>query len=81
MSSSTYSEFICSNSVMSEDLFERGTDDIVYEGELMKFKPGLSANFISRYVQISNRAFRYYRNKLDCRNGRKPIVCFRNKII
>ena len=35
-------------SVASEDLFADGLDDIMYEGELMKFHPGLSANFISR---------------------------------
>ena len=51
-----------SNSVASEDLFAEGLDDILLQGELMKFKPGLSANFISRYVQISQRAFRYFRN-------------------
>ena len=47
---------------MSEDLFAEGVDDILYEGELMKFKPGFSQNFVSRYVQISLRAFRYFRN-------------------
>ena len=35
---------------MTEDLFATGVDDIIYEGELMKFKPGFSANFVSRYV-------------------------------
>ena len=37
-------------SIASEYLFMKGIDDIVYEGEMMKFKPGLSANFVSRYV-------------------------------
>ena len=67
-------------SVVSEDLFKSGTDDIIYEGELMKFKPGLSANFIGRYVQISQRAFRYFKNKYEAISG-KPIVAFRKKII
>ena len=52
-------------SVGSEDLFKEGLDDIIMQGELMKFKPGLSANFISRYVQISQRAFRYFRNRFE----------------
>ena len=39
-----------SNSVASEDLFAEGLDDILLQGELMKFKPGLSMNFVSRYV-------------------------------
>lgn len=47
----------------------------------MKFKPGLSANFVTRYIQISTRAFRYFRNKVDCTTGRNPLVAFRNKII
>ena len=50
------------DSVATDDLFKSGVDDIIYEGELMKFKPGISANFVSRHVQISLRAFRYFRN-------------------
>ena len=38
------------NSVASEDLFADGLDDILFQGELLKFKPGLSANFVGRYV-------------------------------
>lgn len=67
-------------SVLSDELFETGKDDIILEGELMKFKPGLSVNFIPRYVQISEKAFRYFRNESDSYAG-KPIVCFRKKII
>ena len=37
-------------SVASEDLFADGIDNILFQGELMKFKPGISSNFISRYV-------------------------------
>lgn len=37
-------------SVVSEELFQMGTDNIMLEGEIMKFKPGLSNNFVSRYV-------------------------------
>lgn len=46
----------------------------------MKFKPGISANFVNRYVQISLRAFRYFRNHLEAKTG-NPIVAFRKKII
>lgn len=62
MSSHHSAEPEYSNSVASEDLFADGVDDILLQGELMKFKPGLSMNFVSRYVQISHRAFRYFRN-------------------
>jgi hypothetical protein len=46
----------------------------------MKFKPGLTNNFIKRYVQISKKAFRYFENEYRSHNG-KPIVCFRKDII
>ena len=68
------------DSVISEDLFAEGVDDILYEGELMKFKPGFSQNFVSRYVQISLRAFRYFRNQYNAIKL-EPIVAFRKRII
>jgi len=68
-------------SVASEDLFTEGVDDILFEGELMKFKPGVSCNYMSRYVQISLRAFRYYRSKVDAILMRRPVVAFRKNII
>ena len=67
-------------SCADEDLFDPVMDRIIHEGELMKFKPGISMNFISRYVQISERAFRYFKNKNAVFTG-KPIVAFRKRII
>ena len=67
-------------SVGSHELFTEGKDDIIFEGELMKFKPGLTLNFIPRYVQISKHAFRYFKNKQDSYAG-KPIVSIRKSII
>ena len=69
------------DSVISEDLFKSGKDDIIYEGPIFKFKPGLTNNFIERYVQISQRAFRYYRNIFDAKGGNKPLVAFRRSLI
>ena len=68
------------HSVRSHELFEEGKDDIIYEGELYKFKPGLTLNFIPRYVQISRRAFRYFKNKSDSYAG-KPLVSIRKAVI
>ena len=67
-------------SIGSHELFEEGKDDIILEGELMKFKPGLTVNFIPRYVQISKRAFRYFKNEQESYSG-KPIVSIRKTII
>ena len=37
-------------------------EEILLEGEIVKFKPGIERNFISRWVQLSTRSFRYYKN-------------------
>ena len=52
-------------SVASADLFKEGYDEIIYEGDLMRFKPGISSNFQARYVQISHRAFRSFKNRTE----------------
>ncbi len=67
-------------SVASDQLFETGLDDIIFEGTLYKFKPGLSSNFVSRYVQVSQRAFRYFKDKKAAIAG-KPLVSFRKHIL
>ena len=67
-------------SIGSSEFFETGKDDILYEGELMKFKPGLTVNFIPRYVQISKRALRYFRSKQESYSG-KPLVSIRRSVI
>ena len=46
----------------------------------MRFKPGITKNFIEVFVQVSKRAFRYYRNATD-RHTRKPLVTFRKRKI
>ena len=48
-SMSSASSFLTSSSCHSDNLFEVGKDDIICEGELMKFKPGLTVNFVPRY--------------------------------
>jgi hypothetical protein len=37
-------------------------EEILLEGEILKFKPGIEKNFISRWIQLSTRSFRYYKN-------------------
>lgn len=64
----------------SNQLFETGFDDIIFAGTLYKFKPGLSSNFVSRYVQVSKRAFRYFKDKKAAIVG-KPLVSFRKHIL
>jgi len=37
-------------------------DPILVEREVMKFKPGLTVNYLSRWIQLTKTQFRYYRN-------------------
>lgn len=61
-------------------MFLKGKDDIIFGADLYKFHPGISSNFVQRYVQISRKAFRYFKNKFHTAGG-KPLVAFRKKII
>lgn len=61
-------------------MFLKGKDDIIFGADLYKFHPGISSNFVQRYVQISRKAFRYFKNKFHLAGG-KPLVAFRKKII
>lgn len=67
-------------SVESVDLFCAGKDTILFEGPLHKFKPGISLNFIERYVQVSERAFRYFKD-FQSSKTRQPIVQMRKKLL
>ncbi len=68
------------DSIISDHLFLKGKDDIIFGADLYKFHPGISSNFVQRYVQISRKAFRYFKNKFHTAGG-KPLVAFRKKII
>ena len=67
-------------SVRSEDLFKTGVDEIVQEGQLYRWWPGQSANFKEVYIQISQRAFRYFLNRYNSQYG-KPLSAFRRRIV
>jgi len=50
-------------------------DPVFHEGELYRFKPGIENNFISRWVQVTSRAFKYYRSQIQSFAGlNRPIV-------
>jgi hypothetical protein len=60
-----------------------GTNDnpIVFQGELYRFKPGIQNNFISRWVQTSKHAFRYFKNFYTSQGNSKPLVAIPNAAI
>jgi hypothetical protein len=38
-------------------------DPLLFQGELMKLKPGVKTEFQPRWIQITNRSLRYYKNR------------------
>lgn len=38
-------------------------DQVVFEGKLLKYKPGTSFNWIERWVRVTRTEFKYYKNK------------------
>lgn len=47
------------------------SDPILFEGEIQKYKPGFKAQFIDRWVQVTQKAFRYFVSKPSRDN---PII-------
>ena len=58
-----------------------GENPIVFQGELYRFRPGIQNNFISRWVQVSTHAFRYYKNMYGCQGTSKPLLSLPNSAI
>ena len=78
--SDSVEDFNDCDTVESHNFFKEGHDNIIIEGYLYKFTPGLSSNFQKRYVQVSNRAFRYFKDKTAV-VASKPLVAFRHSIL
>ena len=38
-------------------------DPLLFQGELLKLKPGFKMEFQSRWIQVTGRALRYYKNR------------------
>ncbi len=50
-------------------------DEILFQGELVKFKPGYNAIFLTRWVQVTEKAFRIYKNRGNAITfGKKPLL-------
>jgi hypothetical protein len=48
-------------------------DDVVFEGELLKYRPGFVNTYVSRYCKLNKHAFRYYKN-FHAGSHRFPLV-------
>ena len=45
-----------------KEIYIDPNEEIIGEGELLRFKPGFEKNFIHRWLQLSSRSLRYYKN-------------------
>jgi hypothetical protein len=43
---------------------DAGLDVVLFEGSVLKFKPGLSQLYVSRWLQLTTHELRYYKNQL-----------------
>ena len=57
-------------------------EQIICQGEVMRFKPGIQSDFVSRWLQMTNKSIRYYENDLNSSSvqtsqnyAKGPLVC------
>lgn len=56
------------------DLYDEN-EPILFEAELMKYKPGYTGTFVSRYIQVTESAFRIYKNRAFALSAsHKPLL-------
>ncbi len=56
------------------DMFDPN-DEVLFQGELMKYKAGYTPSYIGRWVQVTSKAIKYYKsrcNAITCQH--KPLV-------
>ena len=50
-------------------------EKVVFEGEVLKYKPGLEKMYISRWCQMTKSSFRVYKNQMVAKGfATKPII-------
>jgi len=56
------------------DLYNEN-EPILFEAELMKYKPGYTGTFVSRYIQVTETSLRIYKNRAYALSaGHKPLL-------
>ncbi|CAG9313142.1 unnamed protein product [Blepharisma stoltei] len=49
-------------------------NEIIYEGELFRYKPSAKDRFISRWCELTHESFHYYKSHVANINGCKPLL-------
>jgi hypothetical protein len=63
-------------SVQSYTKTEDEPDQIIYEGELLKYRPGMSAEYISRWCRLTFDGFAYYKSRWAATCSNKTPLAF-----
>jgi len=71
--------------ILPKQLIEtQNPEDILFEGELCKYKPGVTYNYISRWCIVTKSEFKYYKNRfsahcwMDKPLVRIPLACVKS---
>ncbi|CDW78900.1 UNKNOWN [Stylonychia lemnae] len=68
------SKFISAFDYRKIEILNQKYDPILFQGELLKLKPGVKFEFQPRWIQITGKALRYYKNRWTKNNSlQKPL--------
>lgn len=57
-----------------QNSFEEQDQTVLLEGELFRLQPGDKPKLISRWCRLTKNQFCYYRNRISCLRGDKPLL-------
>ena len=68
------SSLLNDNKYLRIPLLDPNDDPIIFQGELLKLKPGVKFDFQPRWIQVTGRSLRYYKSRWTQNNGLvKPL--------
>ncbi len=53
-------DFVAAKDILSED-----SNQPLYEGEIARYKPGISVSYIARWAQVTRKDFKCYKNRVN----------------
>lgn len=60
--------------ILCETFYDQANpDDILFEGELMKYMPGFKYQYFKKYCLLSKEEFKYYKNEISSLKHVFPI--------
>jgi hypothetical protein len=57
-----------------QNSFEEQDKTVLLEGELFRLQPGDKPKLVSRWCKLTKNQFFYYRNRISCLRGDKPLL-------